>query len=74
MYGHVKQNAELSVADSFNIAPVTSLAVAIARKIRLRHEREIARRELISLSDRELADIGVSRADIESAVSCREGR
>ena len=41
---------------------------AIAQAVRQWQERGRARRELQRLSDRDLADIGLSRSGIESAV------
>jgi uncharacterized protein YjiS (DUF1127 family) len=42
---------------------------AIIRRYRAWKRREAERRELLHLTDRELADIGISRTDIDRIIS-----
>jgi uncharacterized protein YjiS (DUF1127 family) len=55
----------LSAANSEDVAMFGS----IVRRYRAWKRREAMRHELLHLTDRELADIGISRSDIERVVS-----
>lgn len=47
---------------------------SVVRVLRRMHERARIRHQLESLDDRQLADIGLSRGDIESVATGRMGR
>jgi uncharacterized protein YjiS (DUF1127 family) len=47
----------------------TAMFISIVRRYRAWKRREATRHELLHLTDRELADIGISRSDIEWVVS-----
>ncbi|WP_407673954.1 DUF1127 domain-containing protein [Paracoccus methylovorus] len=66
--GEMKTGAEMSVVELSRHNATGGLSQVVARLIATVvawNDARITRRELNSLSDRELADIGVTRGDIE---------
>ncbi|HET9148080.1 MAG TPA: DUF1127 domain-containing protein [Acetobacteraceae bacterium] len=63
------QDAAINAALRESVTSASSFFASLADAFGAYRERRVAYRELSSLNDRELADLGISRADIRNVVN-----
>lgn len=63
------RSAQIALPSGITRIRLTGLLARIAHAIRVRRDRAATRRDLHMLSDRELADVGLRRTEIETVVA-----